>query len=253
MSNFSVALIYLITLLAASRWDALGSLMNLLIILTAYAILGQLLHKYLSDPTICLNNVGSTSSSSSLITSFKLFSSGDDDELQLTILNLFNISDSYFIWCMTIPSEISVNSMLRKYVSLPKFVISNSSSFGIWMLRSHSHHYQLQSSHQHINKWVFDYLLFLSSHRHHTQTCILQILVAQGSCQSSYSMLLVLVLVHKELCVIYTPYLPSLWFWNMMDVLHILLHLVDHSRKQILHLDDKYFNFFHKLWQLSIS
>ena len=53
---------------------------------------GLLLHRYLNDPTICLNIVESTLSSSMHSSSFELVSDGFDTELQLFISNLSNNS-----------------------------------------------------------------------------------------------------------------------------------------------------------------
>ncbi|KAL2334608.1 hypothetical protein Fmac_015821 [Flemingia macrophylla] len=88
---------YLRTLLAASKCESLGSLINLLIIPTAKEMSGLLcLHKYLKLPTICLKRVGLTCFSSEFDTSFNPVSIGVTAALQFNMLNLFNISVAYF-------------------------------------------------------------------------------------------------------------------------------------------------------------
>lgn len=77
-------------------------------------MLGLLLRKYLKDPTICLNRVLLTLSSSFPFMSFAFASIGVTTKLQLVILNLFNISNAYFFWCKIVLVEAFVNSIPKK-------------------------------------------------------------------------------------------------------------------------------------------
>jgi len=117
---------YLITLLAASKCFFYGFCMNLLNTPTAKQISGLLLHKYLSDPITYLYKVPSTLSSLSPSAMFVNFPSTDVTTMLHSFMsNLAKISEAYFFWFTIKSCSVSTNSIPKKYLSLPRFVILN--------------------------------------------------------------------------------------------------------------------------------
>lgn len=125
---------------------------------------GLLLHKYIKEPTIWLNNVPFTLSSSLAFVSYILTSSGAVVGLQLLTVNHLNISLVYFCWWKIIPFVVYTNSRPRKHVNFPKSVISNSPfnvalsssiSFSLLLVMHRSSTYKQVS-----NKLVFSWSSF---------------------------------------------------------------------------------------------
>jgi len=87
---------YLNMCLEKTIWGVFGSCMNLLIRPTPKLKSGLLLHKNLSEPTICLYRVPSITSTSFSSISFSLGSIATTTSLHPSVLNLFKIFCAYF-------------------------------------------------------------------------------------------------------------------------------------------------------------
>jgi len=110
----SVSCRFLIIRFTANKCETLGTCMYLLTTPTLKLRYGRVLHRYLRLPTMLLYTVESTPSSSRLCSNFTPISAGVIAELLYSILNFFNRSRAYFVWCMTTPEVVCVNSIPRK-------------------------------------------------------------------------------------------------------------------------------------------